>query len=144
MIAGYGAPASVPVNAETFETLLRGCHEAAALEKALETLAWMHAAGVDATDATVTHVSATVDISQVWDKKAFSMKKEVMECRGGATPRTLNPKDFPSTMLHGALTPQDLRPAPHDGKRAIYVQRPEEQLQVCRCPCPLITEPTYR
>jgi hypothetical protein len=129
MVAGYGAWGSVAVNQETFEILLKGCHEAGALEKALEVLSWMHGTGLKPSQRIYSHLTDTVDIVTLWDNKVFASKKSHLRPRvTGAAPRTLIPA--PTSLLHTAILPQNLRPAPHDGKRCLYMQNIGEQLQV--------------
>ena len=122
MVAGYGAEASVPASRETYAILLRGCHEAGALEKALEVFSWMSHTNIKPTLEMYTELEATLDIAKLWDKKVFAMSKAA-----GA--------DDESEKAHGAILPQSLRPAPYDGIRALYTNRPDERIEVRSSDC---------
>lgn len=146
MVAGYGSACTVPVTQETFEVLLDGCHQSGALEKALEVLTWMRGVGFRPTATAYTQLQDTLDVAAMWDRKVFAAKRPPRGQRPkGASPRTLALDALPASALHSAVLPADLRPAPYDGKRAIYMRDAPLRLQVRSCvPAPLRRLPPPR
>lgn len=134
MVAGYGSACTVPVTQETFEVLLDGCHQSGALEKALEVLTWMRGVGLRPTATAYTQLQDTLAVAGMWDRKVFAAKRPPRALRHkGASPRTLALDALPASALHAAVLPSDLRPAPYDGKRAIYMRDVPGRLQVHAC-----------
>jgi hypothetical protein len=130
MVAGYGSEMTVPVTQETFEILLDGCHQTGALEKALEVLAWMRGVGLKPTSKAYVLLQDTLNVVIIWDSKVFASKKANKGVREkGPSPRALS-IDTSADALHTAILPNDLRPAPHDGKRVFYMQDTAARLQV--------------
>jgi hypothetical protein len=133
MVAGHGAPAPVPATLATYEALLRGCHEAGALEKALEVLSWMHHTRLRPSAAFLDSLSDTLDIAQLWDRKAFTRRdaSPTKDAAGDKGPSLLD-ECVETRELHAAVLPAQLRPAPHDGMRAMYVKHADERIGVRR------------
>ena len=125
MVAGLGAASPVPADAQTFETLLSGCHAAGALEKALEVLSWMHSARVPLTPAMYTHLANALDIAALWDQKALKPPRKSGSEDEDGTEDGEAAAAAPVTMPPGAL-----RPAPYDGMRSIYMANPADRIQV--------------
>lgn len=130
MVAGYGAYEPVPANQDTYSILLKGCHEAGALEKALEVLSWMHSTSVKPTAPIYAALQDTINIAALWDAKVLAANGEApLERKDGSAPGAVDPK-LMSDKLHNAILPQDLRPAPHNGLRSLYIRNPRERLHV--------------
>ena len=130
MVAGYGSYASVPATQETYVILLTGCHEVGALEKALEVLSWMHSTNMKPTAPIFAHLTDTINIATLWDAKVLTANSTGAQeqSRGGA-PRTLE-QQTSAGKLHNAIMPCDLRPAPYNGLRSLYLKDPSERIQV--------------
>lgn len=100
MVDGQGAAGPVPADVDTFNMLIQACHQAGMLEKALEVMAWLRGTGVEFNATTYDELINTVEIAQLWDDKAASQAL--------------------ATSL--AIFPHQLRPAPFDGMRMLYLE----------------------
>lgn len=130
MVAGCGNRSVIPQTSETLRLLFQGCHQAGALEKALEVLSWMHISHVKPTAEMYRHLEDTIDIVQLWDRNVL--------VNGGAgkdlgKTSTINSQyAAPASQLHNAIMPAWLRPAPFDGKRTLYTGRQPDQTEAWR------------
>jgi len=94
MIEGRGnSDRPVPADTETYNILIRACKAAGMLEKALEVFTWMQGAGVDPNNETYDEMMKTVDKARKWDD---------------------------SIELGASVS--ELRPAPYDGMRVMYME----------------------
>ncbi|KXZ55084.1 hypothetical protein GPECTOR_3g24 [Gonium pectorale] len=96
LVAGRSASEAVPASIATYNHLIHACHQAGMLEKALEIASWVSATGVAFDDETYGELMATIDVAQLWDDKAMKQKQ-------------------------GAVLPAQLRPAPYDPMRIMYL-----------------------
>lgn len=130
MVAGCGEKDSIPNTPGTLKHLFQGCHQAGALEKALEVLSWMQCGSAKPTEAMLAQVEEIVDLAQLWDKKVFEKPSEHISTRSAAT--SVSPRSKTSTpdVARPVVVPDNLRPAPYDGKRASYLSKEVEQFEV--------------
>eukprot|EP00892_Ulva_mutabilis_P010946 jgi/Ulvmu1/8223/UM041_0032.1 len=125
MVAGCGNSETIPQTPETLSLLFQGCHQAGALEKALEVLSWMQLSHVKPSPEMYNHLQDTIDIVQLWDRNVVESDTAIKD-----TSRS-NAEKSPTALshLHGAIMPESLRPAPFDGRRASYASRQPEQTE---------------
>eukprot|EP00798_Chlamydomonas_sp_ICE-L_P021229 gene21229-28145_t len=100
MVAGRDVNDEIPADIKTYNTLIEACHQAGHLEKALEIMSWVGSTGIAFDTKTYDGLINTVEIAQIWDKKAISI--------GAANSL--------------AVYPEHLRPAPCDEMRMMYLQ----------------------
>ncbi|KAK3257840.1 hypothetical protein CYMTET_33087, partial [Cymbomonas tetramitiformis] len=94
MVEGRGASGPVAADTATYNALISVCERNGMLEKALEIYAWMQGSGVAPDSKTYDRLMGAVDVAQQWDDNVS----------------TRTPAD-------------NLRPAPFDGMRIIYMQQ---------------------
>ena len=137
MVAGCGNDATIPQTPETLCLLFQGCHQAGALEKALEVLSWMRLSHIKPSPEIYAHLQDTIDIVQLWDRN-------VLESSAGVTDSQRNVKGLQTALhvskTHSAIMPTHLRPSPFDGRRSSYASRQPEQTQVDLLPCQVYYE----
>ncbi|GIL65711.1 hypothetical protein Vafri_19391 [Volvox africanus] len=73
------------------------------LEKALEIASWVQKTGVEFDDETYGELMATIDVAQLWDDKAMKQARQE----------------------HKVVLPRNLRPAPYDAMRVMYLDHLE-------------------
>lgn len=134
MVAGCGENDSIPNTPETLQHLFQGCHQAGALEKALEVLAWMQRAHTKPTPQMLAQTEDIIDLAQLWDKSVFWKPAEKRPVSGGLSPKS-NTSNSLSDTHNMVVVPETLRPAPYDGKRSLYLSREMEQFEVRLCLC---------
>lgn len=103
MVEGPEGQGPVEADVDTFNMLIQACHQAGLLEKALEVMAWLKGSGIEFNVKTYEELINTVEIAQLWDDKAAAQAL--------------------SSSL--AIFPYQLRPAPFDGMRMLYLEHME-------------------
>ncbi|GLI60294.1 hypothetical protein VaNZ11_002407 [Volvox africanus] len=103
LVAGRSAHETVPASIATYNHLIHACHQAGMLEKALEIASWVQKTGVEFDDETYGELMATIDVAQLWDDKAMKQARQE----------------------HKVVLPRNLRPAPYDAMRVMYLDHLE-------------------
>ncbi|GIL91924.1 hypothetical protein Vretimale_18626 [Volvox reticuliferus] len=103
LVAGRSAHETVPASIATYNHLIHACHQAGMLEKALEIASWVQKTGVEFDDETYGELMATIDVAQLWDDKAMKQARQ----------------------QHKVVLPRNLRPAPYDAMRVMYLDHLE-------------------
>lgn len=127
MVAGCGEKDSVANTPETLKHLFQGCHQAGALEKALEVLSWMKSSSAKPTAEMLAQTEHMIELAQLWDKKVFEKPPDRNLSISEATPKS---SISPADNVCSVVVPENLRPAPYDGKRTSYLSRDLEQFEV--------------
>ncbi|MEW5302987.1 MAG: hypothetical protein WDW38_003902 [Sanguina aurantia] len=104
LVAGRAVCDDIPADIVTYNHLIRSCHQAGLLEKALEIMAWIHRCGIEFDTTTYEELIGTVEVASLWDTKAI--------------------KAATSSCL--AVFPSQLRPGPFDGMRLMYLAHMNE------------------
>ncbi|KAL6747667.1 hypothetical protein V8C86DRAFT_2901986 [Haematococcus lacustris] len=147
LVAGREVAEPIAADISTYNALIKACHQAGLLEKALEIASWVMSSGVQFDGTTYDELIATLEIAQLWDVKAAKgissgsflaskvERKDHCFAAPGRAPgagqltrleASRNPVATVRSGMEFTLFPDQLRPAPFDGLRFMYLDHLED------------------
>ncbi|GFH22189.1 uncharacterized protein HaLaN_19614 [Haematococcus lacustris] len=147
LVAGREVAEPIAADISTYNALIKACHQAGLLEKALEIASWVMSSGVQFDGTTYDELIATLEIAQLWDVKAAKgissgsflaskvERKDHCFVAPGLAPGAgqltrleagRNPVATVRSGMEYTLFPDQLRPAPFDGLRFMYLDHLED------------------